>query len=94
MKEKLPKSCRNRASKGAAIVSLTPDGASAIVFAADNDSAEELNTAIEESLGVKRVGESDLRSGKTFATPRWNSPWEPKGPKPNYVVSPQKPGHA
>lgn len=87
MKEKIP-------IKGVAIVSLNPEGASAIVTTADNDSAEELNTAIEKSLGVKRVGESSPRSGKTFATPRWNSPWEPKGPRPNYVVSPQKPGHA
>lgn len=88
-----------------ALVQLTPHHVDAVVSADNIEAAQETIEDIANQTGATNLTATSLKPEEpqgrtTFGfSDAWrpsdkSSVWEPNGPKPNYVVSPQKPGHA
>lgn len=65
------------------------------VVAESREAADRIVEEFSDVTGSEVVHSGDSpqepNSGKTtfgFSIDRWNSPWEPKGPKPNWKVGP------
>lgn len=44
---------------------------------------------LRKDLGARELTKSELRNMHAFSSSRWNSTWNPKGPKPNWGKPPK-----
>lgn len=44
---------------------------------------------VRKDLGAREMGKPEIRKMHAFSSSRWNSPWNPKGPKPNWGKPPK-----
>lgn len=65
------------------------------VVGTDDETIEELRKMIEEETGIpiETINENNLGNSSRFyfSSSIWNSPWEPTGPKPNWIKPPENP---
>lgn len=62
----------------------------AIVAGYDLDSMEQAAKEFIEQTGIEVLDERATRAFHALSSTRWNSPWNPPGPKPNWR-KPQEP---
>lgn len=90
-----------------ALITVTGDKVEGLIGADNIEAAQGIIEDIADKTGATNLtaislnpeesgGERKLNGRRTFGlSGAWKScEWKPAGPRPNYVVSPQKPGHA
>ncbi len=63
------------------------------VTASDDEIAEIATEEFLRMTGGEKIGKDSGSNSVAFSAGKWNSPWQPKGPKPNWRVesSPSEP---